>query len=63
MININKNKKSSSNGDPFLIATAIEKQGVVVTNEKYGLNKIPAICKYFNIESITLLQFIDKIME
>lgn len=63
MININKNKKSSSNGDPFLIATAIEKQGVVVTNEKHGSNKIPDICKYFNIESITLLQFIDEIME
>ena len=63
MININKNKKSSSNGDPFLIATAIEKQGIVVTNEKNGLNKIPAVCKSFNIESINLLQFIDEIME
>lgn len=63
MININKNKKSSSNGDPFLIATAIEKQGVIVTNEKNGLNKIPAVCKAFNIESINLLQFIDEIME
>lgn len=63
MININKNKKSSSNGDPFLIATAIEKQGIIVTNEKNGLNKIPNVCKVFNIESINLLQFIDEIME
>lgn len=63
MININKNKKSSSSGDPFLIATAIEKHGIIVTNEKHGLNKIPDVCKAFNIESINLLQFIDEIME
>ena len=63
MINIKKNKKSSSNGDPFLIATAIERNGVIVTNEKNGLNRIPAVSKAFNIESINLYQFIDEIME
>lgn len=63
MININKNKKASSNGDPFLIATAIEKQGVIVTNEKNAQNKIPAVSKYFNIESINLVQFINEIMD
>lgn len=63
MININKNKKSSSNGDPFLIATAIEKSGIVVTNEKNAPNKIPFVCKSFGIESINLVQFIDEIIE
>lgn len=63
MININKNKKSSSNGDPFLVATAIEKQGVIVTNEKNAQNKIPAVSKHFSIESINLIQFIDEIMD
>jgi hypothetical protein len=63
MININKNKKSSSNGDPFLVATAIEKHGVIVTNERKGENKIPNVCKFYNIESISLIQFIDEIME
>ncbi len=63
MININKNKKSSSNGDPFLVATAIEKNGVIVTNEKNGMYKIPAVSKDFNVETINLIQFIDEIME
>ena len=40
-----------------------KKETVVVTNEKNGLNKIPNVCKAFNIESISLLQFIDEIIE
>lgn len=63
MININKNKKSSSNGDPFLIATAIEKNGVIVTNENYSINKIPDVSKHFNIETINLSQFIREICQ
>lgn len=63
MININKNKKSSSNGDPFLIATAIKKKGIIVTNEGKGENKIPNVSKYFNIETIRLDQFIREIMD
>lgn len=63
MININKNKKSNSNGDPFLVATAIEKGGVIVTNEKNSINKIPYVCKFFNVETINLTQFIREIMD
>ena len=63
MININKNKKSSSNGDPFLVATAIELDGVVVTNEKKSINKIPYVCELLNIETISLTQFIREIMD
>ena len=63
MININKNKKSNSNGDPFLVATAIEKEGVIVTNEKNSINKIPYVCKFFNVETINLTQFIREIMD
>ena len=54
IINVSKNKKSSSNGDPFLIATAMCEKGniVIVTNEKntkqFG---IPKICsEYQNIK-------------
>lgn len=63
IININKNKKSSSNGDPFLIATAIERGGIVVTNEKGGPNKIPDVCKFYNIGVINLTQFIREILD
>lgn len=63
MININKNKKSSSNGDPFLIATAIKINGVIVTNEGNGVNKIPNVSKQFNVETIKLEQFIREIMD
>lgn len=63
IININKNKKSTSNGDPFLIATAIERNGVIVTNEKNSINKIPYVSQFFNVETINLTQFIKEIMD
>lgn len=64
LINLKKNKKSSSNGDPFLIATALEYGAVVVTNEKPSSDiKIPAVCKKFNLRSINLNQFIAEIMK
>lgn len=61
--NIKKNKKSSSNGDPFLIATAMCENGnaVIVTNEnttkEFG---IPKISSKYNINSINLRQFIEE---
>lgn len=63
MINLNKNKKSSSNGDPFLVATAIVNKGIIITNEGKGGNQIPAVSNYFNIETINLNQFIREIMK
>lgn len=62
MINIYNPKKSSSNGDPFLIATAMIKNGIIVTDEGNGNNKIPAICKCFEIKTINSQQFINNIL-
>lgn len=64
LINLKTNKKSISNGDPFLIATAIEHHAIVVTNESMKSEiKIPAICKKFDLESMNLNQFIAEIMK
>ncbi|MDR0288230.1 MAG: DUF4411 family protein [Clostridiales bacterium] len=63
-----RSKHSSSNGDPFLIATAIENGCVVVTNERLGDEntkdyRIPNICKKYNTPCISLNDFIDEIFE
>ena len=55
--------KASSNGDPFLIATALVEGGVVVTNEKRGENKIPNICEKMGVEHIDLNGFLNEILE
>lgn len=50
IINIKKNNKASSNGDPFLIATAMCDTGnkIVVTNEKNNKQfGIPRICSEY----------------
>lgn len=58
---------SNSNGDPFLIATAIVKEGCIVTNERRGDEKtgdyhIPNVCNGLNIECIDLQTFLDRIV-
>lgn len=63
IINVLNTKKASSNGDPFIIATAMVNEGIVVTQERAGENKIPNVCKAFNIPCINLEQFIDEIVE
>ncbi|MCM1234232.1 MAG: DUF4411 family protein [Ruminococcus flavefaciens] len=68
MINVNKGQKAgNSNGDPFLVATAMSIQGsVLVTNEKsggIGSAKMPNVCRKYGIESINLLEFIDRVIE
>ena len=55
--------KGNSNGDPFLIATAMETDGVVVTNEKRIENRIPYVCEKMNVECIDLNGFLDEILE
>jgi hypothetical protein len=51
-------KQSLLNGNPeadvFVVATAIVKKAIVVTNEKFKPNgsKIPNICKTFNVDCI-----------
>ncbi len=57
----------NSNADPFLIATAIVKNGTVVTDERFGDEKngqykIPNVCRANNIPCITLQEFIGEIM-
>ena len=55
--------KGNSNGDPFLIATAIVEGGVIVTNEKKNENKIPYVCEKMGIEYTDLNGFLDEILE
>ena len=55
--------KASSNGDPFLIATALVEDAVVVSNEKRGENKIPNICEKMGVEHIDLNGFLNEILE
>ena len=55
--------KANSNGDPFLIATALVEGGVVVTNEKRGENKIPNICEKMGVGHIDLNGFLDEVLE
>lgn len=59
---------SNSNGDPFLVATAIIKNGCVVTNERSGDEKtynyrIPNVCKAYNIECIKLRDFLSRVID
>ena len=47
--------------DPFIIAYAMSKNAIVVTEEKYTKNgfKIPNICEYFSIKCINLEKFME----
>lgn len=59
---------SNSNGDPFLIATAIVNNGCVITNERSGDEKtgdyhIPNVCKGFDIAYMDLHSFLDQIIK
>lgn len=56
-------KKSSSNADPFLIASAIEYSGVIITEEKNTPNHIPYVCKKYGVESIKLTEYLRKILK
>ncbi len=55
--------KGNSNGDPFLIATAIVEGGVIVTNEKKNGDKIPVVCEKMGIEYTDLNGFLNEILE
>ncbi len=61
-------KRSSSNGDPFLIATAIENKCIVVTNERLGDEntkdyRIPNICRKYDTPYMSLNDFINEVLE
>lgn len=53
--------KGNSNADPFIIATAILEDGIVVTDEKGG--GIPRICELEGVDSMNLRAFLDIILE
>lgn len=64
---IKMKSSSNSNGDPFLVATAIVKNGCIVTNERSGDEKsgdyhIPNVCKGFNITYMDLHTFLDQLI-
>ena len=64
---IKMKSSSNSNGDPFLVATAIVNNGCIVTNERSGDEKtgdfhIPNVCKGFDIPCMDLHTFIDQLV-
>ncbi len=68
LIKIRPKKAASSNGDPFLIATALEFDCTIITNEHAGDEasrdfKIPNVCKRYNIPCISLSEFLDTVLE
>ena len=64
---IKMKSSANSNGDPFLIATAMAKKGCIVTNERSGDEKsgdyrIPNVCKGFDIKFMDLHSFLDQVI-
>ena len=65
---IKMKSNANSNGDPFLIATAMVRNGSVITNERRGDEKsgdfhIPNVCNGFDIPYLDLHSFLDKILK
>lgn len=66
IINVKKSRKSSSNGDPFLIATAMCEDGQVIVITEENKNRefgIPKICSNYNIECKNLDEFLQDVLE
>lgn len=60
---IKMRSSKNSNGDPFLIATAMVFNAIVITNEGPKANGIPAVCHGLGIEYMNLDQYLDLILE
>ena len=60
---IKMKSSKNSNGDPFLIATAMVHDGIVVTNEGTKANGIPAVCQGLGVEYMNLSQYLDAVLE
>jgi Domain of unknown function (DUF4411) len=61
-IEMQKLLRGGKNADPFVVAkAAVEKRGVV-TMEKFKANaaKIPNICKHFEVQCLSLEEFMEK---
>ena len=58
------NPNSTKNmGDPWLIALEMQKNLVIVTNEKFDLTrlKIPKVCDFFKVRCINSNDFLKEI--
>jgi hypothetical protein len=56
--------KSANNADPFLIALAKIKNGIVITDEKIGTElkpKIPFVCKAYNVPCLSFHDLLRKL--
>lgn len=57
-------KKRKSGADPFVIATAIIKRCIIVTEEKPSggphKSKIPDVCKAYKVEYISILEMFRR---
>jgi hypothetical protein len=57
-------KRKKSSADPFLIATAMVKRGVVVTEERKSggpqVEKIPDVCAAYRLPCISLLKLLEQ---
>ena len=51
------------NGDPFLIATAILEDGIIVTDEGNKNNGIPMVCESLGLEYMKLNDMLDEVLE
>ncbi len=60
---IKMRSSKNSNGDPFLIATAMVNNGIVVTNEGPKANGIPVVCSGLGIEYMNLKEYLDEILD
>lgn len=61
MINFTNNGNNSSSGDAFLIATAISHNLSIITEEGKGKkDKIPSICKCYNVPTYSVFDFWEK---
>jgi len=54
--------KATPWGDPWIVALGMSIRAIIVTNEnKVKPNRIPFVAKQFNLQSLNLLEFFDKI--
>ena len=56
-------RNTNDQADPYLIAYAVTKKVIVVTNERMKNSKIniPYICHDYNIKTVTLQEFYNKV--
>ena len=57
--------RTSNQADPFVIALALQRNGIVVTEEKWTNSpkrtKIPNVCEAYNVQCIDLINMIRQL--